>query len=307
MAKRRRKKSRTKRVSFKARSPRKRKRQKTAYRPSLAGILKVFAAACVLAGVVTAFVFLKRTVSTSQKTLTPILVDPPAWITEQLAKEIYAAAKADGEDLNPSDELARSVQETLSRSVAWLDQVQVRLTNNQLLIGGQWRKPIAMVKRGPYKFYVDAQMVILDYVPLPDLPIVEVKELSTAPAPPAVGQVWQKKDLAAAVEVLSRLDARDALLTNNKPLLYEIDSIDVSNFDGREDSRAAHIILYAGDVEIIWGAEVDNWQQHLESTDEEKIAKLYWYYEDNGTLRRGAKRINLRDPRDNIPLPIDKY
>ncbi|MHC4193473.1 MAG: cell division protein FtsQ/DivIB [Planctomycetota bacterium] len=307
MAKRRRKKTRTKRVSFKARSPRKRKRQKPAYRPSLAGILKVFAAACVIAGVVTAFVFLKRTVSTSQKTPTPVLVNPPAWITEQLAKEVYTAATARGQDLNPSDELARSVQENISRSVAWLDQVQVRLTNNQLLIGGQWRRPIALIKRGPYRFYVDTQMVVLDYVPLPDLPIVEVKELSTAPAPPAVGQIWQKKDLAAAVELLSALDARDALLTNSKPLLYEIDSIDMSNFDGRKNTRAAHIILYAGDVEIIWGAELEKYQQHLESTNEEKIAKLYSYYEEHGTVRSGAKRINLRDPRENIPLPIDKY
>jgi hypothetical protein len=307
VAKRRRKKSKRKRISFKAGSSRKRKRQKIAYRPSLTSLLKVFAIACVSAAIVTAFVFLKRTVSTSQDTLIPTLVSPPVWVTEQLAKDIYAAATAGGEDMNPSDELARSVQESLSRSVAWLDQVQVRLTNDQLLIEGRWRKPVAMVKRGLYKFYVDARMVILDYVPLPKLPIVEVKGLSVLPAPPAVGEVWQKNDLAAAVEVLSLLEARDGLLTNNKPLLYEIDTIDVSNFDGREDGRAAHIILYAGDVEIIWGAEVNKWQQHLESTNEEKIAKLYWYYEEHGTLLKGVKRINLCDPRDNIPLPIDKY
>jgi hypothetical protein len=81
----------------------------------------------------------------------------------------------------------------------------------------------------------------------------------------------------------------------------------VSNFDGRKSSRAPHIILYAGDIEIIWGAELDKYQQHFESTDEQKIAKLYGHYKEYGTLLSGVKRINLCDPRDNIPLPIDKY
>jgi len=49
------------------------------------------------------------------------------------------------------------------------------------------------------------------------------------------------------------------------------------------------------------------WQQHLELSDEEKLASLYSYYKDYGTLSGGVKFINLRDPRDNIPLPIDKY
>lgn len=306
MAKRRRKKGKRKRISFKAGISKKKKR-KIAYRPSLTGILRVLAVVCVLAGIVLTFVFLRKAVPVSQKTLTPRLVRPPTWITKQLEEKIYAAARANGEDLKLDEDVARLVQNNLAREIVWLDNVRVRVTNDQLLIGGRWRKPVAMVKRGLYKFYVDAEMVILDYLPLPDLPIVEVKELSVLPAPPAVGQVWQKNDLAAAVEVLSRLEARDRLLTNDKPLLYEIDSIDVSNFHGREDRRAPHIILYAGDIEIIWGAEVDKYQQHLESTNKEKIAKLYWYYEEYGTLRSGVKRINLCDPRDHVPLPIDKY
>ena len=55
------------------------------------------------------------------------------------------------------------------------------------------------------------------------------------------------------------------------------------------------------------GAAVGKWQQHLESTDEQKLAKLYAYYKEFGTLSGGAKYINLRDPKHNIPLPIDKY
>ncbi len=123
-----------------------------------------------------------------------------------------------------------------------------------------------------------------------------------------MGEVWQRNDLAAAVMILDRLDHMDKTLTPDKPLLYEIDRIDVSNFNGRQNNRHAHIILYSkDDSQIIWGAEVGKWQQHLESTDQEKLAKLYGYYKDYGTLSGGARYINLRDPRDKIPLPIDRY
>jgi len=108
--------------------------------------------------------------------------------------------------------------------------------------------------------------------------------------------------------VLALLESRDKLLTQARGLLYEIDRIDVSNFNGIENSRAPHIVLYAKDnIEIVWGAELTKWQQHLESTDEQKIAKLYGYYKEHGTLLSSVKYINLCDPRDDIPLPIDKY
>jgi len=100
----------------------------------------------------------------------------------------------------------------------------------------------------------------------------------------------------------------DKLVTPDKPLLYEIDRIDVGNFNGRENTQHPHIVMYAKDnTQIIWGAEVGKWQRYLESTDEQKLAKLYGYYKEYGTLSGGAKYINLRDPQDNIPLPIDKY
>jgi hypothetical protein len=128
---------------------------------------------------------------------------------------------------------------------------------------------------------------------------------------PPPGEVWQSDDLAAAVMILGRLDQMDKSLTPEKPLLGEIDSIDVSNFNGRENSRNSHIILYAlyaeDNTEIIWGAEIGKWQQHLESTDEQKLAKLYSHYKEHGKLTGDVKYINLRDPQDNIPLPIDKY
>ncbi len=312
VTRRKRARSKTKRISFKLGASKRKKRRKVAYWPSLSGILKVLAAVSVLAAVAVVFVFLekyvKENVPVSEKIGSLELLGVPTWVNEALEKRIYAAAKAGDVDLRLDEDAARLVQTNLEREVVWLDEVKVRITHNRLLIEAKWRKPLALVKSGLHKFYVDSDLVVLDFVPIPDLPIVEVKGLSAARKVPAQGEVWQKDDLAAAVAILDRLDQRDKIGAYEKPLLSEIDSIDVSNFNGRQNSQASHIILYTKDnTEIIWGVELGTWQQYLEATDEQKIAKLYWYYEEYGSLLNSAKYINLRDPQDDIPLPIDKY
>jgi len=318
VARRKRTKSKTKRISFK---PGISKRKiKIAHSPSLKGILKVLTVACVLgaigigvfavvrAGFVSLDKYVRKAVPVSEKFGSLELVGVPAWVNEPLKEKIYAAARAGGEDLKLDEDAARSVQNNLEREVAWLQNVTVQTTHDTIRIKAQWRKPIALVERGMSKFYVDADMVVLDFVPMPNLPIVKVKGLSLIRKVPQPGTVWQRDELAAAVIILAKLDQMDKLITPDKPLLYEIDYIDVSNFEGREDTRFPHIVLYATDkTEIIWGAEIGTSQRYLEATYKEKLAKLYSYYKEHGSLLNGVKYINLRDPQDKIPLPIDKY
>jgi hypothetical protein len=268
--------------------------------------------ACLCAAVGTGFVLLDRyvekAVSASERIGSLELVGVPSWLNEELKEKIYTAAGAYSRGLQPDEDAARLVQSNLAREVVWLDQVRVQTTHDSIRINGRWRKPLALVKSGLRKFYVDAELVVLDFVPMLDLPIVEVKGLSIVPNVPSPGKVWGQDDLAAAIAILDRLDRMDELVTPDKPLLYEIDSIDVSNFNGLNDSTDSHIVLYAKDnTEVIWGAELGNWQQHLEASDEEKLAKLYSYYKEYGSLLNGVKCINLCDPQDDIPLPIDKY
>jgi cell division septal protein FtsQ len=107
--------------------------------------------------------------------------------------------------------------------------------------------------------------------------------------------------------VLNRLSLMDIAVSADKPLLRQIDRIDVANFEGRKNKREPHISLYTKDgTQIIWGAELGTWQRHLESPDDDKLAKLYTYYQQYGTLS-GVKYINLRDPQQKIYLPVDKY
>jgi hypothetical protein len=302
-ARRKRKKSKTKRISFKpGTSKRKKKRQARRVGPSLISILKVSAVVCVLAGIVIGLIFLERdSVPASEGTLVPKLAGVPDWVTDQLKEKVYVAARGDGNDL-------RLVQQNIAREVVWLDEVTVQTTHNALRIEGRWRRPVALVKSGLSRFYVDAEQVVLDFVQIPHLPIVKITGLPLITRTPPLGEVWQRDGLAAAIEIIKRLEQMDKLVTPDKPLLYEIDRVDVSNFNGKENAKHPHIVMYAKDnTLIIWGAEVGKWQRYLESTDEQKLAKLYGYYKEYGTLSGGAKYINLRDPQDNIPLPIDKY
>ena len=321
MARRKQTKSRTKRISFKLGTSKRKKKQKAdRQRPSSTGILRVFVVVCALgavgvgvfAVVRVGFVFLdkyvRKVVPVSEKFGSLELVYAPAWVTEQLVEKIYAAARANGEDLKLDEDVARSVQNNLEREVAWLQNVKVQTTHDTIRIEAQWRRPIALVKRGLRKFYVDAELVVLDFVPMPNLPIVKVEGLSLITKVPQPGTVWQGEDLAAAVDVLKLLWRMDEEVTPDKPLLWEIEVIDVSNFEGLEDHRLPHIVLYATDnIEIIWGAEIGTYQRYLEATDKEKLAKLYSYYKEYGSLLNGVKYIKLHDPQDKIPLPIDKY
>lgn len=306
VAKKRKTKSKTKRISFRLGIPKRKTQPKTAYGPSLMGIAKVLVAVCALAGAGTGFVFLdkyvKKAVPVSEKIGSLELVDVPVWVNDPLKEKIYVAASGYGEDLKLDEDAARSVQQSIETLVAWLGEVKVQTTHDRFLIEGRWRKPVALVKFGLNKFYVDAELVVLDFVPMPNLPIVSIKGVSVVTKLPSPGEVWRRDDVAAAVAILAQLGRMDKLVTPDKPLLYEIDSIDVSNFNGRQNSRFPHIVLYTTDnTEIIWGAEVGSWQRHLEETDEDKLAKLYAYYKEFGSLSGDAKYINLPRTTANNP------
>jgi len=310
VARRRKTKSRAKKPSLKLGTSKRKNRNAIPYSQRLIGGLKVLAIVCVFAGVGIGFVLLKKYVPPAglEKSGFLELVNVPRWVNSQLEEKIYAAARAGGEDLKLDEDAAVSVQRNIETLVAWVDEVKVQTTYDHIRIEARWRKPLALIKSGLRKFYVDTELVVLDFVPISNLPIVNVKGLSVITQVPKPGEPWQRDDLTAAVALLAQLEKMDELVTPDKPLLYEIDRIDVSNFNGRQDSRLSHIILYTKDnTEIIWGAEIGTWQRHLEATDEEKLAKLYGYYKEYGSLSGGVKYINLRDPQDSVSQPIDRY
>jgi hypothetical protein len=307
-----RKKSKTKRISFQPGTSKRKRLNRGWIGPSLLKILKVFAVVCVCAGMVIGFVFLEKYVKdiapNSTGKIVLELANVPTWVNDQLKREIITAARNAGENLKVDENTAFLVQRNVEKEVVWLDEVKVQTTHEGLRIEGQWRKPVALIKSGIRKFFVDAEQVVLDFIEMPNLPTVRITGLSIITEMPPLGEVWGREDVAAAILILDRFEKMDELVTPDKPLLAEIDRIDVSNFNGRFSDRSPHIILYTKDnTQIIWGAELGKWQRYLESTDEQKLAKLYGYYTEYGTLSGGVKYINLRDPQNDVPLPVDKY
>lgn len=310
---RKRKDNKSWRARFKSIIPQKNKRPQPSWvGPSLIRTMIILLIVCVLGGIVTGLFFLDKyvqtTASAERKKISLEILNVPGWVPDKVKDDILTIAEGSGERIELDENTALTTQQKIEENVAWITDVKVRTMHNGLRIEGKWRRPIAQLKWGMHKYYVDIDKVVLDYVPMPHLWVVEVKGLTLLMNAPPKGEVLQLDDLEAAITILDRLERMDKKFTPDNPLLYEIASIDVSNFGGRENNRNPHIVLYTKDgTEIIWGAEFGTWQQHLESSDEQKLAKLYGYYKGSGTLLGGAKYINLRDPKYKVPQPIDNY
>ena len=285
---------------------------KPSNKSNVIGYVKASLFVCAFVLVLAGFAFLDgyvktQTTGSSGNRTIELVGEVPNWVSEEIKNRIYAAATAEANNsANDDEKIAASAQRNIAKLVPWLADAKVQTTHKSILITGRWRKPLLLVTAEKNKFFIDADLVVLDYSPIGNLPVINITglELNTPPTP---GQVWQGDDLAAAMAVLNRLSRMDIAVSPDKPLLRQIDRIDVANFEGRKNKREPHISLYTKDAtQIIWGAELGTWQRHLESPDDDKLAKLYTYYQQYGTLS-GVKYINLRDPQQKIYLPVDKY
>ena len=286
---------------------------KLSRKSNVGGFLTALLFVCAFVLVLAGFAFLdgyvkKQTTGSSGNRTIELVGEVPNWVSEEIKNRIYAAATAEANNSSNADEIiAASAQRNIANLVPWLADAKVQTTHKSILITGHWRKPILLVTAEKNKFFIDADLVVLDYSPLGNLPVINITGLELSKIPPKPGHVWQGDDLAAAMAVLNRLSRMDIAVSPDKPLLRQIERIDVANFEGRKNKREPHISLYTKDgTQIIWGAELGTWQRHLESPDDDKLAKLYTYYQQYGTLS-GVKYINLRDPQQKIYLPVDKY
>jgi hypothetical protein len=282
-------------------------------------VLKTFGLICALSGVCIGFWLLdryRRKVEPVEAAMGPLkLVDPPTWLNEDLKLVIRRTVMPGGVPPNLDERAAGVVAERLN-TLAWLADVKVETAANGIFISARYRKPLAIVEvpsyHGQTKYYLSKDMMVLDYVPLETLHIVKLTGVA-ASAPPDVGHRWDREDAAAAVDILAKLEEMDRVIAQqgHPPLLAEIKSIDVSNFEGRRDAKAAHIVLTASDgTQILWGARLGMSSRYMEANDYEKVAMLYEFFlkpRENRMrptlLGRNVSYVELRIPRDTIPRP----
>ncbi|MCX5633162.1 MAG: hypothetical protein NTW93_05780 [Phycisphaerae bacterium] len=272
----------------------------------------IFAFIAVFVAIGAGFMFLERFVKSNmnlnEKTVSIQLVDFPDWGSAELKEKIISTA---GSNIKLTEDVALRVGENLA-TLAWLCDIKVQVNNQAVTVSARYRKPVGIIKDHDQQFYVDDELVILDYIPMRKLPMVEITgvpgHLLTWRN---IGTKWQRDDVAAAVELLALLARMDSQVVPDKPLLAEIKSIDMSNFSGRRIASQPHIVFYAKDgTEIRWGAKKGQWQRYLEAKDEEKLTLLYNTYQELGTVQlRAAQKGSFIDltRQQSLSLPIDRY
>jgi hypothetical protein len=238
-----------------------------------------------------------------------VLEDVPGWVDRStpLCDKIRAAA---GGDYFPLQEHVAQALASRLDGLAWMADVQVEITPSDVRVRAYWRRPVALVDMGSVRFYVDQDLVVLDYVDLPHLGLKRVTGVRW-PHAPQLSEVMDANDLKEAINVLSLIESMDVRATPAKPLLSEIEGIDVSNYQGRRGEKGPHVVLSAKDgTQVVWGAEIGTWGRHMEATDEQKLARLFSFYkeaEGQPTLMGRVKYIDLRAPLREVTTPIDQY
>ena len=279
------------------------RRKKTQQKQGLLSIFKILLVFGLAGLVLAIFVYAERFVESEQPPGTGPLIfeDVPKWVDQNLMNQVYAAIG--GSRTFPLEENMASLVVEGLQAVAWLDQIKARVTHSDIRVTAQWRKPLVRVKSGSTEFLLDGQGVVLNPIAL-NLPIVTIRNIRVRQKPPA-GTVLEQDDLSAAVNLIGVLDKMDKLECPDDPLLAEIAYIDMANYQGLRNRSEPHIVLVTkDDTPIHWGAELGASGKFLEQSDEKKLATLYTYYNDCGSLLGGnAKFINLRDSRREIPLP----
>ncbi len=244
--------------------------------------------------------FVKQNLGADQKTGPLELCNTPKWVSRELLELIAESAGSMVFTLN--ENTAQGLAANLAE-LEWLYDVTVQVTPRTVQVYASYRKPIAKISRGLQTYYLDEQRVLLRPVPLENVILVEIEgyPASLASSP---GVVLDSVAVENAVHILQVLHKMDEISCPQKPLLREIKAIDISNFNGRKDSSSAQIVLKAMDgTGILWGAPYGESEKHLEPSEKEKVAMLYGFYKDNGTLQGLVKYIDLTVSPHSIPKP----
>lgn len=237
------------------------------------------------------------------------LVNRPAWMSDLLAEQIVRLVRP--ADPHPATDRQLLVDRVaLLRSSPWVKDVrQVRRVyrngpGDTLLIDCDWRAPAALVQwRHEYRL-VDRDGVLLpetySFDQLPrllrtsdgktNLRIIEDVERP----PPAVGMPWPGKDVKAGIELAAALAGHD--------WTDEIERVNVSNFAGRIDPRAAQLTLITRyNTELRWGRPINATDFYVEIPWQQKLERLKQIRARYGRIDAGAAFVELRFDRIEVP------
>lgn len=288
------------------RSVRAEEKEKLSRRIKIAGTM--FFLTLLPTGLVVGFFYLEKYVNAQQRTVPPM--GPLVFVRGQVETEVP------GSNYKLNKETAKTIAQDLS-SKTWLYNIQVETKSTKVVVYAQYRIPTAFVKStNGTVLYVglpakddplasgDNAVFVSDYT-VDTPPTIEVLGFAKKTSPTA-GQTWRAPDVSAALQLLSTLKAMDDKICPKKPLRAEIASIDITNFEGRgAGPTSSHIILKLKDgTPVYWGAAIGKATSYFEAPDEDKLNRLYTFYQQNKyTLLGQAKTIELFQPMSGVPRP----
>ncbi len=224
-----------------------------------------------------------------------VLLDKPDWLNQELLKRINETARMGDERLPVKPDTASIVARNLDSHLKWLTDIYVRTTAEGIEVSAKYRKPVARLNTDGGMYYVDDELIALDYIPINTFKILEITGFKNRQKP-VPGNNWREDDIAAGVKLIRMLQQMDR--TQTKKLIYEIESIDVSNYSKRGSAVSQLIIKTIDGPEVLWGAEPGQAIANIEPPEEEKLMSLYQMFRAKGTLKGEYKYIDLRYPKD---------
>ncbi len=207
-------------------------------------------------------------------------------VRETLLARAYAAARA-----NPFDSTGlREIHEMLAAS-RWMEESTIRVRRDlasgviqgrraridRITIGGQFRRPFALVRRDGKDYVVDGSGT--------RLPVYyEAGQVSALPAIvnaagplPKVGEMWRGGDMTAGLLLIRYLRAQ------NREWWPQVRGIDVRNWDGSDRKRPHLELITDRGYRVAWGRAVGE-EAGIEHPAIAKVQALDAYYLTRGKV-----------------------
>jgi hypothetical protein len=114
---------------------------------------------------------------------------------------------------------------------------------------------------------------------------------------PEAGRPWPGEDVRAGLELVK--------LLHGKPFAADVAIVDVSNFGGRIDANAAHLVLHTRfDTEIRWGRPIRADDFYVEIDPARKLELLEKIHTRYGRVDAGWPWIDVRFERPSRPADL---
>jgi hypothetical protein len=255
--------------------------------------------------------YVEHKVAFAKQPPTVVLKNRPAWMSDFLAEQIVQTARPQGTHSAFDHQLLVDTVEMLKAN-PWIAEVRQvrrgfgRQPGDTLEVDCEYRAPVALVEWQGYYWLVDGNGVKLPEVfSLADVPRIVTGQdgrmnirviEGVRHAPPESGAKWAGEDLNAGLELVK--------LLFGKPYTEEVVKVNVTNFAGRADKKAAQLVLVTRqNTHVRWGQPVTPPKDHfeVEASAAQKLRFMQAIWEEKRQVDGGYAWVDIRFDAPTVP------